>query len=140
MVDCFSANTEGVEEAASQLDIDFLDLKNFCTFDKAFLCFWPFPWWVSADFPLDDNSITLWLSLHQGFLFLLILHQPIFELWIIKPTIHKIFLFFFINHFLLHNYAFALKKLKERILNYLRTCWSQCFSIDFIGNNIKIFW
>ena len=46
-------------------------LKKFCTFDKAFLCFWPFPWSVSADFPLDDNSITSWQTLHRALVFCL---------------------------------------------------------------------
>ena len=71
---------------------------------------------------------------------LLILHQPVFELWIVKPTINKIFLFFWITYFFfLHNHTLALKKTK-RMNTELRTCRRQCFSLDFISNNAKIFW
>ena len=79
----------GVEGAVSLLDVELFGLTNFCTFDKAFLCFWPFLWSASADFPLDNNSITLWQALHFAY--------P--SLWIFKPTINKMFLVFWITHF-----------------------------------------
>ena len=138
MVDCFSTNTEGGDEAISLPDVEILGLKTFCTFDKTFLCYWPFPWSVSANFPLDDNSFTLWQTRHRALVFCLSFTNQSLNCESSSQLSTKYFWLFGLHSFFLHNYTLALKE-TNRMNTELWKYWWECFSLDFIVI-IKIFW
>ena len=74
--------------------------------------------WLTVDIEGVEGAVTLQ---DVELLGILIHHQPIFGLRIIKPTINNIFLVFWITHFFLHNYNLALKKMK-RLNTEVWTC------------------
>ena len=81
MVDCFS--TKG---AVSLLDLELFGLKKFCIFDKTF------------DSLLDDNTITLWPTLHWPFYFAYASPNNLLTMDY-QANYHKTFLAFLITPF-----------------------------------------